>query len=218
VFGIRESLPADRRHAGALLGGTASHVGAVFRDPLFVAVFVASCLGSVAFFSYLSMSSFVIQVELGLSTQLFSMLFAMNALAELGGAQLSRLLVRRVGPRRMYLVGQVTGAATGLVLVVATLAGAPLWLFLALLALFLAGIGIGGPNGTVLALTRHGGRAGTASAMMGMAMFTVGGLAVPLIADLVGTTAVTMTSVISAFTLAAAVIALTAVRRLAPKR
>ena len=45
-----------------------------------------------------------------------------------------------------------------------------------------------------------------------------GGLGVPLIADLAGTTALTMTSVIAAGTALAATIALTAVRRLAPRR
>lgn len=217
ILGVRETLSTSLRHDGPLFGGTAAHLGAVFRDPLFMAVFAASCLGGLAFFSYLSMSSFVLQDELGLTPQLFSMLFAMNALAELGGAQLSRLLVRRFGPRRMYLAGQVSGAATGLLLLGATLAGAPPWLFLAFLALFLAGIGISGPNGTVLALTSHGGRAGTASAMMGMAMFTFGGLGTPVIAELVGTTALTMASVLAAGTVLAAVIALTIVRRLAPR-
>ena len=217
IFGLGETLHAEHRHDGALLGGTASHLGAVFRDPLFAALFIASCLGGLAFFCYLSMSSFVLQDELGLSPQWFSLVFAMNAVAELGGAQTSRLLVRRVGPRRMYLIGQTTGAVTGLLLFVATLAGAPLWLFLALLAVFLGGIGVGGPNGTVLALGRHGGRAGTASAVMGMAMFTVGGIGGPVIAELAGTSAITMVSVIAAGTLAAAAIALTVVRRLAPR-
>ncbi len=218
IFALRETLPAEQRHGGPLLGGTASHLGAVFRDPLFVSIFAAACLGGIAFFCYLSMSSFVLQGELGLSPQWFSLLFAMNALAELAGAQISRLLVRRFGPRRMYLVGQTAGAMTGLLLLAATLAGAPLWLFLGLLALFLCALGLGGPNGTVLALGGHGGRAGTAAAVMGMAMFVFGGLGVPLIADLAGTTALTMTSVIAAGTALAATIALTAVRRLAPRR
>ncbi|QYM77459.1 multidrug effflux MFS transporter [Leucobacter luti] len=215
-FGLRETL-TDGRHAGSVLGTTASHISVILRDPLFVALMIAACLGGAAFFSYLSMSSFVLQDQFGLSPQLFSVVFATNALAQLGGAQLSRLFVARMGTTRMYLVGQLAGATAAVVLLGATLAGAPAIVVIVLLALFLGANGLGGPNGTTLALGGHGTRAGTASALLGMAMFTAGAVAAPVVSALAGTSAITMVSTIAVGSGAAATVAVLVIRRLAPR-
>ncbi len=215
-FGLRETRAAAPQEGGALRT-TLGHAGAVLRDPLFVALMAAACLGGAAFFSYLSMSSFVLQEQYGLTPQLFSLVFAVNALAQLGGAQLSRVLVRRVGTTRMYLIGQTAGALTALALCGATFAGAPSPLVIALLAVSLGAAGLGGPNGTALALGGHGARAGTASALLGMATFTAGAIAAPAISALVGTSALTMVASIAAGALGAALVALLVVRRRAPR-
>ncbi|WP_125100023.1 multidrug effflux MFS transporter [Leucobacter chromiireducens] len=214
-FGLRETLTAGR-HSGGALRTTESHAAAVLRDPLFVALMVAACLGGAAFFSYLSMSSFVLQGQFGLTPQLFSVVFAVNALAQLGGAQLSRVFVARVGPARMYLAGQLAGALAALLLAVATIAGASALTVIVLLALFLGAAGLGGPNGTTLALGGHGSRAGTASALLGMATFTAGAVAAPIVSALAGTSALTMVLSIAVGATAAALVAALAVRRLAP--
>ncbi|QAB19236.1 Bcr/CflA family efflux MFS transporter [Leucobacter muris] len=216
VFGLRESLPETGHHSGSVLGTTVTHASVVLRDPLFVALMLAACLGGAAFFSYLSMSSFVLQGQFGLTPQLFSLVFAMNALSQLGGAQLSRVFVRRLGTARMYLTGQLAGAAAAIALLVVTLLGAPAPVFIALLALYLGAAGLGGPNGTSLALGGHGSRAGTASALLGMAMFTAGAVAAPVVSALAGSSAATMATSVAAGSAAAALIGWLAVRRLAP--
>lgn len=210
--GLRETLTAGR-HSGGVLRTTRGHLAEILRDPLFVALMAAACLGGVAFFSYLSMSSFVLQGEFGLSPQLFSVVFAVNALAQLGGAQLSRLWVPRLGTLRMYLTGQVAGAAAAVALLVATLAGAPSTVVIVLLALYLGAAGLGGPNGTTLALGGHGSRAGTASALLGMAMFTAGAVAAPLVSATAGTSAATMACSIAVGAVVAAGIGILAVRK-----
>lgn len=215
-FGLRETL-GEGRHSGSVLGTTVRHTREILRDPLFVALMIAACLGGAAFFSYLSMSSFVMQDQYGLTPQLFSIVFAINALSQLAGAQISRLFVARVGTARMYLVGQLAGASAALVLLAATLSGAPAIVVIVLLAVFLGSNGLGGPNGTTLALGHHGSRAGTASALLGMAMFTAGAIAAPLVSALAGTSAVTMVASIAAGSGAAALVALLAVRRLVPR-
>lgn len=217
TLGLRETLH-EGRHSGGVVRTTAGHIGAVMRDPLFVAFMTASCLGGVAFFSYLSMSSFVLQGQFGLTPQLFSLVFAMNALAQLGGAQLSRLFVRRLGTARMYLTGQIAGASAAILLLVATLLGAHAIAFIALLALFIGSAGLGGPNGTSLALGSHGSRAGTASAVLGMGMFTAGAVAAPLVSAGFGTSALTMASTIAAGATLAACIAVFAIRRVLPRQ
>jgi DHA1 family bicyclomycin/chloramphenicol resistance-like MFS transporter len=126
------------------------------------------------------------------------------------------VFVRRLGTARMYLTGQLAGAAAAIALLVVTLLGAPAPVFIALLALYLGAAGLGGPNGTSLALGGHGSRAGTASALLGMAMFTAGAVAAPVVSALAGSSAETMATSVAAGSAAAALIGWLAVRRLAP--
>ncbi|QBE49731.1 multidrug effflux MFS transporter [Leucobacter triazinivorans] len=215
-LGLRETLH-EGRHTGGPLGTTAVHIASVMRDPLFVAIMLAGCLGGTAFFAYLSMSSFVLQGEFGLTPQIFSLIFAANALAHLGGAQVSRSLVRRFGTVRMYLSGQLAGAAAAILLLTATLLQAPAVAYILLLALYLGASGLGGPNGTTIALGGHGSRAGTASALLGMAMFTAGAVVAPLVSAVAGTSTLTLAATVAAGAVLAALIGWFAVRRRAPR-
>lgn len=216
-FGLRETLH-EGRHTGGVLGATRTHATALLRDPMFVLLLVAAALGGAAFFSYLSMSSFVLQGEFGLTPQLFSLVFAMNALAQLGGAQVNRLLVRRAGTSRMYVVGQIAGAAAAILLFAGALFEGSAPVFIALLALQIGAAGISGPNGTSLALGGHGERAGTASALLGMATFTTGALVAPLVSAIAGTSAIAMSASIMAGAVLAALIGVAVVRSRAPRR
>ncbi|WP_431806941.1 multidrug effflux MFS transporter [Microbacterium paraoxydans] len=206
LFALPETLRPEARHGGGLrvLGG---HAGSVLRDRLFAAVLCASAGGGVAFFTYLSMSSFVLQDEFGLSPQAFSLAFAAGALASIAGSQTSRLVVRRWGPLRVYLGGiTATVLATATFLVLA-LAGTGVLGVVAALVGFMLCAGLGGPNGQTLALAHHGARAGTASALLGMSTFLFGPVLAPVAAGLGGTNAVTMAVTM---TLAAAVAAVAA--------
>lgn len=214
AFGLRETLH-EGRHEGAVFSTTASHISATLREPLFVLIMCASALGGVAFFSYLSMSSFVFQGEFGFTPQLFSIIFAINALAQLGGSQLSRVLVMRLGPARMYLTGQIAGAAATTLLLVGTMLGASPLVFVVLLALALGAFGLSGPNGSTLALSAHGSRAGTASALLGAAMFVVGAVVAPAVSALAGTSALVMGASLAIGSCAAAVLGVFAIRKYA---
>lgn len=211
VFGLRETLPTERRHAGGVreLGG---HLGAVVRDRLFVAVLTASALGGVAFFAYLSMSSFVLEGEYGLSPQVFSFAFAANAIANIAGGQLSRVFVRRAGPLRMYLIGATATAVACVGFLAGTAAGMGLAGVISALVVFLFATGLGGPNSSTLALAHHGVRAGTAAAFLGSGMFILGPIVAPLAAAVGGTTAATMAVTMAAASVAGAVVAWFAVR------
>lgn len=209
---LKETLPPEQRHGGGF-GTTAQHFGVLARDRLFVVMLIVSAAGGVAFFSYLSMSSFVLQDEFGLSPQLFSICFAANALANMGGAQLSRLAVSRFGPVRMYLAGQAATALAAAALLLVVLAGGGVVGVLIVLAVYLFCGGVGGPNGTTLALGGHSERAGTASAVLGTAMFVVGPIVAPL-AALGGATALAMTLTIAISAVVAGTLAWTVVRPL----
>lgn len=214
LLGLKETLPAGARHGGGMrvLG---AHFGSLSRDPVFVLVVIAAAAGGTAFFAYLSMSSFVLQDGFGLSPQLFALCFAGNALANLLGAQLSRLLVRRAGPTRLYVAGQLASVAAAGLLLAAVLLGWGLAGVVTALPLWLFASGLGGPNGTTLALGAHAARAGTAAAVLGTVTFTVGPIVGPL-ASLGGASALAMAATIAAASLAAAVAASFAAARLRP--
>ena len=212
LTGLRETLPPALRHGGGLRR-TAADFRALSRDGLFLVIVVAAAAGGAAFFGYLSMSSFVLQDGFGLSPQQFSLFFAANALANLTGAQLSRVLVRRLGPARMYLIGQLATVTAAVVLLLSVLLGWSVAGVLASLACFLFASGVGGPNGTALALGGHGMRAGTAAAVLGTVTFTVGPILGPL-AALGGTTALTMALTIGIAAAVAAAVAFAAARPL----
>ncbi|WP_240745292.1 multidrug effflux MFS transporter [Microbacterium sp. K35] len=206
VFALPETLHPDDRHGGGLrtLGG---HAGAVLHDRLFAAVLCASAGGGVAFFTYLSMSSFVLQDEFGLSPQAFSLAFAAGALASIVGSQTSRLVVRRWGPLRVYLGGSTATLLATATFLVLAVAGTGVTGVIAALVGFMLCSGVGGPNGQTLALAHHGSRAGTASALLGMSTFLFGPVLAPAAAGVGGTNAMTMAVTM---TLAAAVAAVAA--------
>ncbi|WP_052227003.1 multidrug effflux MFS transporter [Microbacterium mangrovi] len=189
AIALPESLPRPSRHAGGMrvLG---RHLATIGRDRLFVAVLCATALSGVAFFTYLSMSTFVLEQQFGLTPQLFSLVFAINAVCSIGGAQVSRVLVGRTGPLRMFLAGSI-GAA---VVAAAFLGGVALGVGVAgvvvALAASLFASGLGGPNGSALALTHHGARAGTAAAFLGCGQFLLG----PIVAPIVGSGGITALS------------------------
>lgn len=211
---FRETLPPAGRHGGRMLATTFGHVGEVVHDRVFVTLLVASAAGGVAFFTYLSQSSFVLQNEYGLSPQLFSLAFAVNAIANMLGAQSSRFVVRRWGTLCVYLIGQAGIAVASVVFVAVALTGQPVIAVVAALAGYLFFAGIATPNGTSLALGRHAARAGTASALLGTLQFTVGPLIGPL-AAIGGANAASMAITMAAGACTAALLAWAVVRPLA---
>ncbi|MEU4016559.1 multidrug effflux MFS transporter [Microbacterium sp. NPDC028030] len=214
VFALPETLPPAARHGGGLRA-LGSHAGAVARDRLFVAVLCAAAGGGVAFFTYLSMSSFVLQEQFGLTPQTFSLAFAAGALASIVGSQTSRLVVRRWGTLRVYLGGITATLLATTVFLVLALTGTGVQGVIVALVGFMLCSGLGGPNGQTLALAHHGSRAGTASALLGMATFLFGPVLAPLAAGIGGTNAVTMAVTMTVASAVAAVAAWAFVRRAA---
>lgn len=190
LVGVTETLPHAARHSGGLRE-TMRHLGVIRRDSLFLVVLVISACEGAAFFSYLSMSSFVLQDEFGVSVQEFSLIFAANSVAAVIGAQINRALVGRAGPVRMYASGIGLGGVAGLGLLAAVLGGWGLVPVLITLCAYLLFTGVAGPNSTTLALDGHAERAGTAAAVLGVAGFVVGPIVAPLV-SLGGATAEAM--------------------------
>ncbi|MFT4123619.1 MAG: multidrug effflux MFS transporter [Microbacteriaceae bacterium] len=211
---VPETLDGSARHGGGAQR-TLGEIGTVLRDPVFVGVLTAGALAGTGFFAYLSMISFVLEGGYGLSPQEFSLVFAANALAALLGGQASRPIVRRFGPLLLHLGSYTAAALAAGVLIASVLAfGLPGLIVCVLLCMFTSGIG--GPNGSTLALEDHGARAGTAAALLGTVSTIVGPVVAPFVL-LLGTTplifAVTLCAGFGAATLVAWACVLPAVRR-----
>lgn len=112
--------------------------------------------------------------------QQYSLVFGINAIGIVSLGQLSARLVGRFGPTRLLVAGLTVGFVGGLGLVAAVGANAPLWLVLSALFVIVASMGLVMPNATALALADYGRAAGSASAMLGLGQFVVGGIAAPL--------------------------------------
>lgn len=181
VFFLPETLPAERRmelHVGATLGAYLR----LFRDPVVIAMVVGSAAAAGTLFSYISGSSFILQVQYGLTPTVYAVVFGGIGLSMVVGGQLNPLLLRRFGLARTELaatLGSVVVAAV-MVLVVATGVGGVVG-FVAPLPFAMALVAMHNANLTVIALHRQGRSAGTAAALLGAVRFGVGGALAPVV-------------------------------------
>lgn len=210
--GLPETLPPERRRAGGLHQSRLA-LRRLGRDRRFVAHALACGLSFAAMFAYISGSPFVLEEVYGISPQMFSLLFAVNALGIVGAGRLNSWLLRRHAPavllRRGLLVQGSGGCA--LLAVVATgvvgLGGVAPALFVVV-----ASIGVVLPNATALALADHPADAGSAAGLLGVLQYAVGALTAPLVGVAGDHSALPMAVVIAVLTLAATA-ALRAARR-----
>jgi DHA1 family bicyclomycin/chloramphenicol resistance-like MFS transporter len=185
-----ETLPPERRHGGGL-AQTRDALSTLRRDPRFVVLALTTALGFGAMGAYLAGSSFVLEDQHGLSPQLFAVVFGVNGLGLIVAGQGGRMLVGRVGPEALLRAAQaiqLLGAILVLASAVADLGIVPL---LAGFFLVVSMTGIVVPNATTLAMLDHPERAGSASGLLGVAMFASGAIAAP-IAGVAGDSAVPM--------------------------
>jgi MFS transporter, DHA1 family, multidrug resistance protein len=183
---LPETLPLERRREGGLrtaLGG----YRALLRDRHFVGLAVLPGLAMAALFAYVVGSPFVLREQYGLSAHQFALLFAVNGIGLVGGAQVNASLVKRMAPIRILRVAlpAVVALALALAAVVVTGAGGLAGL-LVVLFLLLSLINFIAPNASALALSRHGEMAGTAAAFIGCLQAGVAGAVSPLVGVLGG--------------------------------
>ncbi|TDD83968.1 Bcr/CflA family efflux MFS transporter [Actinomadura rubrisoli] len=200
---LKETLPPEGRETG----GTRATL-ATFRelaaDRAFAGYGLALALSFGAMFTYISGSPFVLQDIYGMSPQAFSIVFGVNSLGIVAAGQASGTLAGRVPLERLLGAGLAIVAVGGVGLPVAVLAGAGLWGVLPALFLMTSGQGLVMPNATALALDDRPPRvAGSASALLGLAQFAIGGAAAPLAGVAGPDTALPMAVTIAVLSIAA---------------
>jgi MFS transporter, DHA1 family, multidrug resistance protein len=191
---LPETLPAERRRDGGLRTAMSGY-RRLARDRHFVALAVLPGLGNAVLMSYVIGSPFVLREGYGLTAHQFALLFAVNGIGLVGGAQVNAALVKRVAPIRIVRVALPLSLAAclGLLTIAVTGAGG-LTLLLVGLWLVLAMVNLVPPNASALALSRHGEIAGTAAALIGAIQVGVTAAISPL-SSLLGNDATAMAGV-----------------------
>ena len=215
AVGLPETLPEQRRRAGGLRSTGRTFRGLV-RDRAFLGFALGSGFVMGAMFAYISGSSFVLQQVFGLTPQQFSLAFGVNAAGLIAASQVSGRLVGRVAPLTLLRVGVVTSAVGGAALLASALTGAGLPAVLPSLFLVVSSVGLVAPNASALALADHPRVAGSASALLGLAQYAVGGLVAPLVGIGGGHSVLPLGLVVAGCGLAALVVLATLVRSDAP--
>jgi len=180
ALGLGETLPADRRRAGGI-GAALATFRLLLLNRYFVGYALSSGLALAAMFAYISGSPFVLEDIYGVSPQLFSLIFAVNALGIIIASQVSGRLVERIKPRKLLAYGLAGSLLGGLLLLAVVWANVGLVGVLPAFFVVVSSIGFIAPNATALALADHPQIAGSASGLIGVLQYVIGAAVTPLV-------------------------------------
>ncbi|WP_082677916.1 multidrug effflux MFS transporter [Leucobacter chromiiresistens] len=181
VWGVRETLPADRR---AQLSASRRAQGSPMRrlaSRQYLGHTIAFAAAFTVMMAYISASPFLYQSMLGANELQYGLLFGANALALVATSAVSARLVTRFGPRTLARIGLGGVAAGSLVMLGAALLAASPWVLAAAVFVVVASLGFVMGNVTALALSAVPGAAGTASALLGALQFGCAAVASPFV-------------------------------------
>ncbi|GAA0809436.1 Bcr/CflA family drug resistance efflux transporter [Spirilliplanes yamanashiensis] len=176
---LPETLPAHRRSDGGLRD-VARTARELVTDRAFAGYALAQAFAFAGLFAYIGGSPFALQDGFGLSGTAYGVLFGVNALGLIALSQANGRLLDRWPPRALLVATLVAGCAAAAAVLGAALAGVLALLAVAMFA-FVSTVGMVAPNGTALALDRHGRRAGTAAALLGGVQSAIGAAVAPLV-------------------------------------
>jgi len=191
---LHETLPIERRSQGSIFSAWAT-LGQVVKHRSFMGFCLTQGFMMSGMFAYIGASPFVLQQIYGLSPQAFSFCFAANGLGLIIASQTSARLSSVWGEYRVLKGALTLAFVSSASLLSAGLSDAALPLVLVMLFFSVASNGAVGVVAASLAMQSQGHRAGSASAVLGVSMFTLGGISVP-ITGIGGTSVLTMAATI----------------------
>jgi len=176
VFTLPESHQRD--HTFSLRAGPiVANFISVAKEPQFYTYALGGALAFAGLFAYVAGSPMVFMEDFGLSGKVYSWIFAFLSIGFVSFSQMSGVLLKYYRSEQIViaaLIGQVVVAG---IFVAGALSG---WLGLAgtiaLIFLFLVGIGLTFPNTSALSLAPFSRNAGSASALMGALQWGFGSL------------------------------------------
>ncbi|GLU48515.1 multidrug effflux MFS transporter [Nocardiopsis ansamitocini] len=218
-FAMPESLPREKRTHGQQ-GSTLRVFARLLTSPGFIGPALTMALSFAMTFTYISAFSFVSQDELGATPQQFSIIFGVNSLGMVLGNQFNAALIGRVDTPRRLLAGLLGSIAAVLGLAAITLTGqASMVTVTAVLFVMMFCTGLVSPNATSLAIaSQPASVAGAGSALLGTLQFAIGGGLAATAGHGEGSSMFSMTAVMLATAVGAAVVFVTLAGFSAPLR
>lgn len=194
--GLPESLPAHVPRQP--LSGALRQYGRLLADPIFLGHALTGGIAIAGMFAYIAGSPFIIIKLYGVPAEHFGWLFGTNAAGFILVAQVNARLLAKRGPAFLLARAVWVYLAAGVTLLaVSSLHTAQLWPLLIPLFICIASLGCISPNAAACAMSGQGGRAGSASALLGCLQFSVAAGASALVGVLHDGSAVPMAMVIS---------------------
>ncbi|MEW9905033.1 multidrug effflux MFS transporter [Pseudomonas putida] len=195
-LGLPESLPPDVPRQP--LSGALRQYLRLLGDRVFLGHALTGGVAIAGMFAYIAGSPFVFIKLYGVPAEHYGWLFGTNAAGFILMAQVNARLLAKRGPAFLLARAVWLYLLAGLALLcVAALRPESLWPLLVPLFLCIASLGCIIPNASACAMSGQGARAGSASALMGCAQFSVAAGAAALVGVLHDGSAVPMALVIS---------------------
>ena len=203
---LPESLrPSDQRplHLSHII----SSYRRLFRDRTFLGASLVSGFSSAGMFAYIASAPFVFINIYKVPTQRFGWLFGAIAAGVITASQVNGRMLHGVPLWRILRVANLVQLAAGCMLLAAALTGkGGLWGVFVPVFIYVSSAGFVFPNGSAIAMMRHGKIAGMASALLGTNQFTLAAIATVILGTMEITTALPMAVVIASCAAAATVL------------
>lgn len=197
LFGLRETLPPERRAQSNLLQVLGVYAGLLV-NRRYMGYAIAGGLSSASMFAYISGSPFVFIELNGVAPERYGLLFGANAFGLIMAAQLNRRLLARYSATGILRAALALIAVSGLTLVAVTATGLGGFTGMLVVLFFcIAGTGLVMPNATAAAMAPFATRAGSAAALLGTTQFMLGAAAGSLVGLLHNGTALPMVSTVA---------------------
>jgi MFS transporter, DHA1 family, multidrug resistance protein len=179
-FGLRETLPPERRIVGGLRR-TLQGYNTLVHDRFFLGCALSSGLAGATMFAYIAGSTFVLQRIYGMSPQGFSLIFGAISFGLVAAAQGGARLALIWPLTRVLAVGLAINLTGATALLIAVITELPLAALLAALVIMVCAVGLIFPTANALAMADYPDLAGTASSLQGLSQFVFGAIAAPFV-------------------------------------
>lgn len=165
AFLLPETHPPARRVSVRLAPVLITYAH-LLRARRFVAPILVAAFGQAVLFVFISAAPFVFVTLHGVSPTVFGLLFALHAIALIGTSQFNAAMLRRLGTRRLLLIGTAALSVCSIVLAALLLAGMTLlWPIVALTLAMFTCLGLILGPAFLTAMEPFGATAGAAAAI-----------------------------------------------------
>ena len=177
---LEESLPKSSRNEGALKS-IWKDFKSLLTNKAFVTMLMLQSLTYGILFSYISGSPFITQKIYDMNAQQFSYLFALNGIGLIGFSQLTAKLVNKMDELKILKLGQNIQLVGVILTVIVLLFNLPVLMLCTAFFLMITPVSMIGTTGFSVAMQVQNQGAGSASAILGLMQFLIGGILSPLV-------------------------------------